>query len=58
MVPHFLTCSMSGGTMVWPVLITDAKGLDNVKQGDTVDFYSLLKLDSKWDPTLCSQTHL
>jgi len=43
MVPHFLTCSMSGGTMVRPVLITDAKGLDNVKQGDTVDFYSLLK---------------
>ena len=44
MVPPFLTCSLSGDTMVRPVLITDAKELDNVKQGDTVDYYSLLKL--------------
>lgn len=44
MVPHFLTCSLSGDTMAQPVLITDAKELDNVKQGDTVDYYSLLNL--------------
>ena len=44
MVPSFLTCSLSGDMMARPVLITDAKELDNVKQGDTVDYYSLLKL--------------
>jgi len=44
MVPHFLTCSLSGKKMARPVLITDVKELDNVKQGDTVDYYSLLDL--------------